>query len=157
MLHNPTRPHNCWPGRVVAIDSWTLCRLSQRYLADGHRRGFVCLVACLEYRRSTPWCDHGGRGYLCRSARLVRPTLGVGGFGLSDELLDQPAMSDKVLRVGLIGSAVATICCFTPALPLILGAVGLSAAVGYLDIVLLPTLTIFLLITGYALWKRRPR
>ena len=34
-------------------------------------------------------------------------------------------------------------------------AVGLSAAVGWLDIVLLPALAGFAAITGYALWKSR--
>jgi mercuric ion transport protein len=37
---------------------------------------------------------------------------------------------------------------------LLFGARGLSAAVGWLDLVLLPALAIFLAITGYALWKR---
>ena len=49
----------------------------------------------------------------------------------------------------------AALCCFTPVLVILFGAVGLSAVVGYLDIVLLPALAIFLAITGYALWKRR--
>jgi mercuric ion transport protein len=35
------------------------------------------------------------------------------------------------------------------------GAAGLSAAVGYLDIGLIPALAIFLAITGYALWRRK--
>lgn len=64
-------------------------------------------------------------------------------------------MTDKaLLKIGLIGSAVAAICCFTPALVVLLGTVGLSSLVGMLDIVLLPALAVFLVITGYALWKR---
>lgn len=64
-------------------------------------------------------------------------------------------MTDKtLLRLGLVGTVVAVICCFTPALVVLLGAVGLSAWLGWLDIVLLPVLAIFLVITGYALWKR---
>tara|TARA_R110002072_G_scaffold58955_9_gene149898 strand:+ start:346 stop:552 length:207 start_codon:yes stop_codon:yes gene_type:complete len=64
-------------------------------------------------------------------------------------------MTDKtLLRLGLVGTVVAAICCFTPALVVLLGAVGLSAWLGWLDIVLLPVLAIFLVITGYALWKR---
>lgn len=66
-------------------------------------------------------------------------------------------MSDRLLRTGIVGSVVAAICCFTPVLVVLLGAIGLSSAVGYLDIVLLPTLAIFLFITGYALWKRKRR
>ena len=63
-------------------------------------------------------------------------------------------MKDRLLQIGIIGTIVAAICCFTPVLVVLLGAVGLSALIDYLDIVLLPTLAIFLVITGYALWKR---
>jgi mercuric ion transport protein len=37
----------------------------------------------------------------------------------------------------------------------LLGAVGLAAAVGYLDYVLLPALAIFAALTAYAIWRRR--
>ncbi|MFT4794614.1 MAG: mercuric ion transport protein [Paracoccaceae bacterium] len=63
-------------------------------------------------------------------------------------------MKNRLLQIGIIGSTIAAICCFTPALIIVFGAVGLSWAIGYLDVVLLPTLMIFLAITGYALWKR---
>jgi mercuric ion transport protein len=62
--------------------------------------------------------------------------------------------NNKLLATGLIGTAIAALCCFTPVLVILLGAVGLSAIVGYLDYVLLPALGIFVLITIYALWKR---
>jgi mercuric ion transport protein len=61
----------------------------------------------------------------------------------------------KLLRVGIIGSVIAALCCFTPVLVVLLGAIGLSALVGVLDYVLLPVLTIFVAITVYALWKRK--
>ncbi|MFK8034752.1 MAG: mercury resistance system transport protein MerF [Hyphomicrobiales bacterium] len=60
----------------------------------------------------------------------------------------------KLLTTGIIGTVIAALCCFTPLLVILLGAVGLSAIVGYLDVVLLPALGIFVLITAYALWKR---
>ena len=63
--------------------------------------------------------------------------------------------NDKLLRYGVIGMVVAAICCFTPVLVLLLGAVGLSAALGWLDYVLLPALALFIGITIYAFWKRR--
>ena len=63
-------------------------------------------------------------------------------------------MKDRLLKVGVVGTIVAAICCFTPVLVVLFGAVGLSAIVGYLDIVLLPALAVFLVITGYALWTR---
>jgi len=61
----------------------------------------------------------------------------------------------RLLKTGLIGSAIAALCCVTPALAILLGAVGLSAALAWLDFVLLPALVLFLSITGYALWMRR--
>jgi mercuric ion transport protein len=65
-------------------------------------------------------------------------------------------MSDrKLLGIGLGGSALAAVCCFTPALVLLLGAFGLSAWLAWLDYVLLPALILFLAITGYALVRRR--
>ncbi len=62
-----------------------------------------------------------------------------------------------LLRVGLIGAVVAALCCFTPVLVLLLGAVGLSAALGWLDFVLLPALLGFLGIVAFALFRRSRR
>lgn len=59
------------------------------------------------------------------------------------------------VRVGIVGSVVTALCCLTPVLVLLLGALGLSAAVGLLDWVLLPALAGFVLLTGFALWRRR--
>ena len=65
-------------------------------------------------------------------------------------------MNDKsLLKLGIIGTVLTALCCFTPILVIVFGAIGLSALVGMLDVVLLPLLAIFLVITGYALWKRR--
>ena len=58
-----------------------------------------------------------------------------------------------LLGVGAVGTVVTALCCFTPVLVILLGAVGLSAALGWLDYVLLPALGMFLLITAYALWR----
>ncbi len=62
---------------------------------------------------------------------------------------------NKLLRTGIIGSAVAALCCFTPLLVLLFGVVGLSALVGWLDYVLFPALAFFLGLTVYALYRRR--
>ena len=61
---------------------------------------------------------------------------------------------DRLLETGLIGTAVAAVCCFTPALVVGLGAVGLSAWLGWLDYVLIPALLFFAALTGYALVAR---
>lgn len=45
-----------------------------------------------------------------------------------------------LLKTGVTCSCVTAVCCFTPALVILLGAVGLSAVVGYLDYVLFPAL-----------------
>jgi hypothetical protein len=60
-----------------------------------------------------------------------------------------------LMRVGVIGTVLAALCCATPVLVLLLGAVGLSALTGYLDYVLIPALVIFVGITIYALQKRK--
>lgn len=65
-------------------------------------------------------------------------------------------MKDRaLLRTGLVGTAVTAFCCFTPVLVILLGVVGLSAIVGWLDFVLLPALAAFVGLTGYALLRRR--
>lgn len=69
-------------------------------------------------------------------------------------LVEQATMTNQtLLKVGLIGTVVVGLCCFTPLLVLLLGAVGLSVLVVPLDYVLLPALAIFAAITAYALWK----
>jgi len=64
---------------------------------------------------------------------------------------------NTLLKFGLIGTIIAALCCFTPVLVVLFGAVGLAAAVGYLDVVLLPALGIFILLTIYALWRKSAR
>lgn len=59
----------------------------------------------------------------------------------------------KLLCTGAGGSVIAAICCFTPVLVILFGAVGLSWAVGYLDYVLLPALAAFVALTVYAAWR----
>ncbi len=62
---------------------------------------------------------------------------------------------DKVLGIGIIGSIVTAICCFTPLLVILLGVLGLGAVTGYLDYVLLPTLGIFLIIMAYGAYLEK--
>ena len=64
----------------------------------------------------------------------------------------------RLFRTGIIGTAIAVLCCFTPALVILLGAVGLSAALAWLDYVLIPALVLFVGITIYALLRghRKP-
>ncbi len=57
----------------------------------------------------------------------------------------------KLLGVGVAGTVLAALCCFTPALVILLGVVGLSAWLAWLDYVLLPALALFAGVTVYAL------
>lgn len=64
-------------------------------------------------------------------------------------------MSDRALfKIGLIGTVIAALCCFTPILVVLLGFVGLSAITGYLDIILLPALAFFVSLSTYAFWRK---
>ncbi len=66
-------------------------------------------------------------------------------------------MNKKLFATGAIGTAVALLCCFTPVLVVLLGAVGLAAAVGWLDYVVLPALVVFvaMMIFAFVTGKRR--
>lgn len=70
------------------------------------------------------------------------------GTGRTDSLL---------LRMGVIGTVIVALCCFTPVLVVLLGVVGLSALTGWLDVVLLPALAVFVALAVYAVWRRRRR
>ena len=65
-------------------------------------------------------------------------------------------MKDRtLLRVGVVGTALAVVCCLTPALVLLLGAFGLSAWLGRLDYVLLPAMLGFAGLMAYGFYRRR--
>ena len=60
-----------------------------------------------------------------------------------------------LLKVGVVGSVITALCCFTPILVVLFAVIGLAWLVGYLDYVLFPALFIFLGITFYAIWRLR--
>jgi mercuric ion transport protein len=64
---------------------------------------------------------------------------------------------DWLLPLGLGSVGLAALCCFTPLLPWLFSLLGISGALGYVyrGDVLLPILAAFLLLTGYALWRRK--
>ncbi len=61
----------------------------------------------------------------------------------------------KLLGIGVGGTVIAALCCFTPVLVVLLGAVGLTAWLAWLDFVLLPLLALFLVITAYAFVRKK--
>ncbi len=70
----------------------------------------------------------------------------------------EPEKSDsRLLKMGVIGAVILALCCFTPVLVVLLGVVGLSAMLGWLDYVLLPALAFFIGLTIYAVWRRQSR
>jgi mercuric ion transport protein len=60
-----------------------------------------------------------------------------------------------ILKTGIIGAAIAAICCATPILVITLGALGFSAWIGWLDYVLFPALGMFLGLIVLGIWLRR--
>jgi len=68
----------------------------------------------------------------------------------------RPGMTqNRLLTVGLIGVLAAAVCCLSPILIGLLGAVGLSALTGYLDYLLVPAIVIFAALTIHALVRRK--
>ncbi len=61
---------------------------------------------------------------------------------------------NKLLKVGVTGTVVAAICCFTPVLVILMGVAGLAAWTGKLDLVLFPLLGMFLAVTVFAFFRR---
>ena len=64
--------------------------------------------------------------------------------------------SKNALIVSISGTILVALCCFTPIPVILLGAIDLSALVGYLDYVLLPALFIMLALTvlSYRRYRR---
>jgi len=60
-----------------------------------------------------------------------------------------------LIKVGMVGTVLVALCCFTPILVTLLGVVGLSALTGYLDVVLVPALAAFFGLTIYAVVRKR--
>jgi mercuric ion transport protein len=67
-------------------------------------------------------------------------------------------MRDRTLMTtGIVGAAVAAVCCATPLLAILFGALGLTAWLAKADYVLIPALILCLALIGFSLYRRRPR
>ncbi len=66
---------------------------------------------------------------------------------------ERPKSRPELLRLGIAGSVIAAVCCFTPILVVVLSAIGLGWVTGYLDVVLLPALAVSLGLIANALWR----
>jgi len=71
-----------------------------------------------------------------------------------DKISSQP--SKKGMFAAVAGTVLVALCCFTPILVILLGAVGLSVFTPYLDFVLLPALCIMvaLSIVSFLRWRK---
>jgi mercuric ion transport protein len=63
--------------------------------------------------------------------------------------------SNKLIWTGVAGSAIAAICCFTPALVVVLGGIGLSAWLAWADKLVLPAVAAFIAIAALGLYRLR--
>jgi mercuric ion transport protein len=63
--------------------------------------------------------------------------------------------ANRLICTGGAGAITVAICCFTPALVVLLSIFGLSAWLGWIDYVLFPALAIFIGVLGYGLYLRR--
>lgn len=61
---------------------------------------------------------------------------------------------NRLMTLSVAGAALTALCCFTPVLVGLLGLLGLGAATGYLDYILLPALTGFVGAALYGLLRR---
>ncbi|MEO9824562.1 MAG: mercury resistance system transport protein MerF [Paracoccaceae bacterium] len=89
--------------------------------------------------------------------RGVLAILGSHGATVHVEFVEIDPMKNKLLALGIGGTILGILCCFTPFLPIVLTALGLTGLLGvlYNDAVLLPILAAFLILTGYALWRQK--
>ena len=62
--------------------------------------------------------------------------------------------TSTLLKTGTVGVIISALCCFTPVLVFVFGAVGLAAWVGYLDYVLMPALLFFVGLIIYAATRK---
>jgi len=61
----------------------------------------------------------------------------------------------RTLTVGLIAALAAIVCCFSPILAALFGAVGLSALMDYLDYVPRPAIAILVALAFYTLVRKK--
>ena len=69
---------------------------------------------------------------------------------------EQTAKAKKGLIAAIMGMVLVALCCFTPLLVVVLGAIGLGGLTSYLDYVLLPALVVMIVVTimSYRRWRR---
>ena len=143
--------HNAWLIRCVPRDYSFRCR-------DCSCMGMVSGVASQTLRHTQTVYNY--LDIPCIHRLFNRPYFAfVGSVGRTFHVgfVEVDPMKNKLLALGIGGSILAILCCFTPLLPIVLTALGLTGVLGvvYNDAVLLPILAGFLLLTGYAIWRQK--
>ena len=77
-------------------------------------------------------------------------------YPCGDRVVEQPsAMRDRTLiTTGIVGGAFAAICCATPLLAILFGAVGLTAWLAKADYVLIPAFLLCVTLIGFGIYRR---
>ena len=66
-------------------------------------------------------------------------------------------MNDRsLIAAGGVAAVLAAICCATPLLAVVLGAIGLTAWIAKADYVILPVLLLGVALVGFGLYRRQP-
>ncbi|MEH6495325.1 MAG: mercury resistance system transport protein MerF [Pseudomonas marincola] len=60
----------------------------------------------------------------------------------------------KLFKIGIVGTIITAICCFTPLLVVIFSTLGISSLIGLTDFVLLPALVLFIVLTLFSFRKK---
>ncbi len=162
MLRPAHWPVDPWLRRDMVDPSWAIRSVSSR--DPRCRRGRVGLGMGSYLAPATMRTAASSFGYRVGRSRVMRlrnsgvvTALGKFGKQVHVGLMEIDPMKNKLLALGIGGTILAVLCCFTPLLPIVLTALGLTRLLGvvYNDAVLLPMLATFLILTGHALWPQR--
>ena len=152
---------NHWLGRNLARDAWSIRRVSHRNSRPrrtGSGLGLASSLATLAMRKPKAF-DRDFTQLHNSGFHSRRQFASLGGRRGANDVCLVPAIQMKgwLLPLSLGGAGLAAVCCLTPFLPWLFSLLGISSALGYVyrDDVLLPILAGFLILTGYALWRRK--
>ena len=161
MLCFAYRPFDTGPWRCMAHHAWAIHRLSRVHSCrcrDCPRLGLVSSAASQAMLNAQALCNRMDFTRIYRLLdRAVFATLGGVSAAFHVGFVEIDTMKNKLLALGVGGTILAILCCFTPLLPVVLTALGLTGLLGvvYSDAVLLPILAGFLILTGYAIWRQK--
>jgi len=143
--------HHAWAiHRLPRVHSWR-CR-------DCPRLGLVSGAAAQAMCNAQALCNRLDFTRIHRLFdRAIFAPLGGVSAAFYVGFVEIDTMKNKLLAFGVGGTILAILCCFTPLLPVVLTALGLTGLLGvvYSDAVLLPILAGFLILTGYAIWRQK--